>query len=128
MPQSASMLATIRHSSPTVRVDAEIVAASSNHSEGRAAPAALTTTASTATPTASHGARDGAGRLVSTLTRGSRSVVVVTEPVFPRFGQQPYLADTEGPVSPASPLRAFVSGIAPAVACGGVTVSLSFGK
>jgi hypothetical protein len=43
------MLWTSRHSSGTDRVDAEIVAASSNHSDGRAAPAAHTTAANTAT-------------------------------------------------------------------------------
>jgi hypothetical protein len=43
------MLWMSRHSSGTDRVDAEIVAASSNHSEGLAAPAAHTTAANTAT-------------------------------------------------------------------------------
>ncbi len=75
---------------------------------------------------ASQGARAGAGGLVSTLRRGSRSVVVVTEPVFPRFGPQPYPAEIDGPVSPTSPSGASVSGIAPAVACGGVSVSIEF--
>src|SRR5215208_930097 len=43
------MLWISRHSSGTDRVDAEIVAASSNHSEGLAPPAADTTAANTAT-------------------------------------------------------------------------------
>lgn len=49
------MLSTIRHSSGTEQVPADSVAASSNHSDGRAAAAALTTVASSATASASHG-------------------------------------------------------------------------
>jgi hypothetical protein len=44
----------MRHSSGIERVPAEIVAASSNQSDGRAAPAALTTIAKTATTTGSN--------------------------------------------------------------------------
>ena len=48
------MLCSICHSCGTERVAAEMVAASSNHSDGRAAPAALSVMVSNATATASH--------------------------------------------------------------------------
>ena len=72
------MLPSIRHSAGTERVAAEIVAASSNHSEGRAAPAALTVTASSATPTASHGRTGGVGGSAAvTLRRSSTEMLTL---------------------------------------------------
>ena len=75
------MLAAIRQSSPTGREAAEIVAASSNQSDGRAAPAALTAVASTATAAASQGFAAGSVGRVALVVRSSRSVVVVTPPI-----------------------------------------------
>ena len=66
------MLPSIRHNCGTVRVEAEIVAASSNHSDGRAEPAALTTMANNATLTGSSGRSAGADRAISIVARAGR--------------------------------------------------------
>ena len=61
------MLCTIRHSSGIERVPAEMVAASSNHSDGRADPAAHSVMANSATATVSHRRVTRTGRSTATV-------------------------------------------------------------
>ena len=70
------MFPVIRHSAGNGRVAADRVAASSNHSEGRADPAALITIVSRATHTGSQGLRRRTATGVgAAATAGSRRSV-----------------------------------------------------
>src|SRR4051812_6306497 len=76
------MLWISRHSSGKDRVDADIVAASSNHSDGRAAPAAHTTAANTATTAGSNRpARSRARRWTPARSGGVVEISTVPTPL-----------------------------------------------
>src|SRR3954451_8090547 len=77
------MLPSMRHRSGTERVEADMVAASSNHSDGRAAPAALTEAAKRATHTSSSGRAEAGDRSPSLLTRAGRRVMLTCAVLYP---------------------------------------------